>query len=145
MTLLNKVGFIDTSFNNKFIKFLNTHPETFFSDINFREKLAKKIGLTKFKELRESMMVASNTYIVNGHYITMSGCMPHSCGSNEGIILLDTATENYYAVLIDNYNNKIETFSTAAFSQDSINILKEVMFKNGVNVEFNNKRFKFKN
>jgi hypothetical protein len=145
MTLLNKIGFIDTNFNKKFLKILDVHPETYFSNSELREKLAKKIGGDKFRKLRESMEVASNTYITNGHFIMMYGCMPHNCDSNAGIVLLDTQNENYYTVLIDTNTKKIEfnSTSTSTINDEVIELLKNEMIENRFKVEYKNNLFVF--
>lgn len=145
MTLLNKIGFVDSDFNKKFMKILDVHPDTYFSNSELREKLAKKIGTYNFRMLRESMVVASNTYITNGHFIMMRGCMPHNCDTNQGIVLLDTKNENYYAILIDENKKQIDSNSTSTMSNEVIQLLEKTMIKNQFKVEYKNNKFIFQN
>ena len=127
------------------MKILDVHPDTYFSNSELREKLAKKIGTDNFRMLRESMVVASNTYITNGHFIMMRGCMPHNCDTNQGIVLLDTKNENYYAILIDENKKQIDSNSTSTMSNEVIQLLEKTMIKNQFRVEYKNNKFIFQN
>jgi len=143
MTLLNKVGFIDGYFNKKYMKVLDVHPETFFSNNELREKFSKKIGLEKFRALRESMVVASNTYITDGHFIIMNGCMPHNCDTNAGIVLIDTEKENYYALLIDKNKKKIEPSSTASWNEEVAWMISRELMGSQFKIDYKNNKFNF--
>jgi hypothetical protein len=145
MTLLNKIGFVDGYFNKKYLKILDVHPEIYFSNIELREILAKKIGLDKFRALRENMTVAINTYITQGHFIVMEGCMPHSCNTNAGIVVLDTEKEIYYAVLVDKNSKKIETNSTSTWNDGVAELIRKKLIDSQFKVEIKNNKFIFQN
>jgi hypothetical protein len=143
LKLINGIGLADDKFSDKYLKFIGAHPDAFFSDVKFREKLARQIGLEKFRLLRENMEVASPSKLISGHYIMMHGCKAHYCDSNSGLILIDTKNDNYYSLIIDKAQNKIERNTSLDWSPKIINLILESLGKNNFQIEFIKNNFIF--
>ena len=136
LRLINGVGLANDKFSEKYLKFVTDYPDTYFSDVKYREKLAKQIGLEKFRMLREYMEVASPSKLIDGHYILMNGCKAHFCDSKLGLILIDTSSDDYYSILIDREKNKIEKNNILNWKPKSINLIKQSLREQGLRVEF---------
>ena len=82
-------GFVVKDFKTQYAKLVSQHPEKFFENHIYREKLAKAAGLEEFRELRGSIGNARETVVYDGRYVAMQGCVPHNCGGNYGFVLID--------------------------------------------------------
>lgn len=89
-------GFVAAGFKKEFIKLIGEHPESLFDDKVLREPFAKAVGLETFRDLRQAISVASPTYLVQGRYIVLQGCMPHDCGGNYSFVMIDAVTSTYF-------------------------------------------------
>jgi hypothetical protein len=90
------LGFVATGFKKEFAKLVGEHPDQFFEDKALREPFAKVVGFERFRDLRAAIGVASATYLVQGRYIVLQGCMPHNCGGNYSFVMIDAVTSKYF-------------------------------------------------
>ena len=74
------------------------YPDELLNDPVQREPLIKLIGRSHFKKFRENIGVQSLLERVANRYIIGHGCMPHSCGVNEAIFVLDTVKSDAWAI-----------------------------------------------
>jgi len=137
-------GFIRDGFQNKFLNLAQAHPEDYFSNTQFREKLAKKIGFENFKILRSYMYVASPSEIKDGRYVVFQGMAPHSGGAQNGIVVIDAIKENYWALWIDQDNKVISNGSTSPWSEEILNVINFNNYNGGYSITFKNNKFNMK-
>lgn len=90
------LGFVAIGFRKEFGKLVGEHPDQFFEDKALREPFAKVVGFERFRDLRAAIGVASATYLVQGRYIVLQGCMPHDCGGNYSFVMIDAVTSKYF-------------------------------------------------
>jgi hypothetical protein len=89
-------GFVAMGFRREYAKLIGEHPIALFDDKVLREPFAKATGLETFRDLRTAISVASETYLVQGRYIVLQGCMPHDCGGNYSFVMIDAVTSGYF-------------------------------------------------
>jgi len=118
--LISDIGFVDTRFKNQFIKLVNAHPSSYFSDAQLREPLAKAIGLDNFKDLRSYLEVASESELISGRFIVFNGCMAHSCGFNEGTVVIDAISKSTLALWADIDKLNLKSGRTDKLEKDII-------------------------
>jgi hypothetical protein len=83
------------------------YPYEIFDDPINRAPLLKITGNREFVELRSRMGTGYEIEkYTNGIYAGI-GCIPHACGSGEGIFLLDVAKKQSWAIYIDDTSGKI--------------------------------------
>jgi hypothetical protein len=95
-TFLPGVGFVAAGFKKEFAKLVGEHPDEFFEDKLLREPFAKAVRLETFRDLRAAIGVASPTYLIQGRYVVLQGCMPHNCGGNYSFVMIDAVTSDYF-------------------------------------------------
>jgi hypothetical protein len=142
--LVNGKGAISNSFNRDWLRFVGEHPEKFFMDKLKRESLAQKINFENFKELRSYLSGPATTYIKDGKYILMTGCMAHMCPNFYASILTDTTNSKQWALWID-ADSKIAKYGTNdKWTNDIANILIGQISDEENIITFANSKFQIK-
>jgi hypothetical protein len=72
--------------------------EEFLSSPALRTSLLNMMTQAEFLKFHSFFGVSGNIKIVDGKYIVGGGCIPHSCGSNEGMFVIDRASGNAWAI-----------------------------------------------
>ncbi|MFA9216483.1 MAG: hypothetical protein ACEQSK_05180 [Sphingomonadaceae bacterium] len=89
-------GFVAAGFRPEYAALVGEHPERFFDNPTLREPLAKAAGLDNFRDLRRATAVASPSYLVQGRYLVLQGCVAHDCGGNYGFVMIDGVTADVF-------------------------------------------------
>lgn len=82
-----------------FWKHEGMHPHAFLGVRAIRGPLAAVLG-TDFKDVRERLSVASEMTVVRYRYLVGSGCLPHSCGSDEAVLVVDAYRGDAWAFYV---------------------------------------------
>lgn len=122
LNLSDEKKFVKDGFQPKFLKLYGEYPETFFSDPQLREKLVKVIGYEKFRTLRSYVQVQSPAKLVDLRYFVLSGMMAHSGGQINGSLIIDTFSDNYWAIWFDG-DAEINIGQTAKWNSKIIQIM----------------------
>jgi len=139
--LINKKGFVKSPFKRKYLPLVEVHPEDYFSNKVLRENLAKQVGFENFKVLRSYMQVASNSKLVDGQYIVISGMLPHSGADQSGVVVIDGVNKKYYALWVDIDSNKIDKGATAQWTEHIARIVSDAFFHSDYFLSFENDNF----
>lgn len=96
INLIAGVGFMDKRTNPKYYKLIGVHPDLFYEDELARKSLTRVVSLPRFRSLRYSMSVASETRVISGRYLLLTGCFPHRCHEGKAAILIDMYDDSCY-------------------------------------------------
>jgi hypothetical protein len=142
--LVNGKGAISNSFNKDWLKFVGEHPEQFLSDKLKRESLAQKINFENFKELRSYLSGPASTYIKEGKYILMTGCMAHMCPDFYASILTDATNAKQWALWVDADKKIVKYGTNDKWTNDIANLLIEEISDEKNIITFKNSKFQIK-
>jgi hypothetical protein len=136
-------GFVVKDFQKDFISLIGEHPEAFFSNKQLREIFAQKIGSSNFKSLRESMVVAPSSKLIDGRYIVFDGCMAHYCDVIQSALVLDGVLGNVWALQIDKNKKQFSFFGTDGLTNaDADMFIFYAELRNAVEMEYEGKTLK---
>lgn len=84
-----------------------TYPDEILDDPVIRKPVIKVMGKNNFLKMRKRIAVQGLLEKYSPGIYTGQGCMPHSCGSEEGIFVLDSLKKQAWAMYIFNENGQI--------------------------------------
>ena len=93
-------GFVLPSMKNYYKELLGKYPWDYFDNKVAREPLVSKIGVEKFKQLRNYLEVASGVKIIDYRFLAVNGCLPHACGDSFAVIIIDTKNDDLWWIKI---------------------------------------------
>jgi len=76
------------------------HPYEFLGVAAIRQPIIEVLG-DDFRAVRERLSVASEMETVDYRYLVGRGCLPHSCGSDEGILVVDGWSGDAWAAITE--------------------------------------------
>jgi len=81
------------------------YAEDVLSDPILRKPLLTLIGKDHFGEFRMAMLASSSVTVITDRFVVGSGCMPHSCGTNGAIFVIDLLRKKAWAVEGQNFDD----------------------------------------
>lgn len=76
------------------------HPYAFMGVAAIRKPIIDVLG-DDFRTVRERLSVASEMETVDYRYLVGSGCRPHSCGSDEALLIVDGWSGDSWAAIVE--------------------------------------------
>ena len=86
---VNPGAYVDTRFKKEFEQFIGVHPLTFMGNSSARSRIVKFVKPEEFRQYRNALSVASDSFVSNGRFIVMNGCMAHNCDVEFASVVID--------------------------------------------------------
>lgn len=85
-------SYVDIRFDKRFLQFVGEHPDTVLGDEQLRASIVQKIKPERFRAFRAAMSGPGSSYVHNGRFLVMNGCMKSNCPWEFGAVVLDGFT-----------------------------------------------------
>ena len=113
--LVGGTGFLSNGFSEKYLPMINQHSELFLGDSVLSAHVRSSITGRDYSELRGYLEYGGQMLLVKGKYLSSSGCIPGFCPSHQAAFVIDTSTNNFWAIWV-NYNEEaIKSASTTSW------------------------------